>query len=97
MMTFTIAACLFAVVADAHTTSLLELKHSVGPIRQYGACRLTILQYFLRFSCCQNARVQQGHYGGVFAKPTDLLVVHGGSQVKELLLTQRTTERPNWP
>lgn len=49
---------------------------------------LAIISFYLRFACCQRVRIEQGRYGGLSPKPTDLLVVHGSHEVHSIFVEQ---------
>ena len=56
--------------------------------------RLSVIRFLLRFTCCCKIRVLQGFYGALSAKPTDLLIAHGGENLTEHLLRHRATPLP---
>lgn len=56
--------------------------------------RLAIMHYFLRFNSCRRVRVDQGRFGGLSMKPTDLLIVHGVDDPDGFFVARRTTQIP---
>ena len=55
---------------------------------------LPVIAFFLRFQCCKKIRIEQGRFGGLSPKPTDLLVVHGIDDVAGFFVQHRTTPLP---
>lgn len=72
------------------------LEHPAQPEEDHlpSIWRLAIMHYFLRFNSCRRVRVDQGRYGGLSMKPTDLLIVHGVDDPDGLFVAGRTTPIP---
>ena len=56
--------------------------------------KMPLVKFLLRFSNCHLLRVEQGRYGGLSIKPTDLLIVNGTGHDYEHFVSMRTTELP---
>ena len=56
--------------------------------------KMPLVKLLLRFTNCHLLRVEQGRYGGLSSKPTDLLIVNGTGNDHEHFVSMRTTELP---
>ena len=56
--------------------------------------RLPVIQFFLKFTTVFKIRVEQGRYGGLSPKPTDLLLANPCQDFRRLFLEGRTTPLP---
>lgn len=91
---FGVALRLFLVSIQSGSTAIIE--HPAEPTDRPDMpliWRLDIAQLFLRFSCCQRLRIQQGCFGAPSAKPTNFLVTHAPLAAQQLR-TGKTTEVP---
>ena len=81
-----------AIVSGA--TAIVE--HPAEPADQSlpAIWHLDVMTFFLRFACCQKMRIEQGRFGGLSPKPTDLLIVHGLADTGGFFVENRTTPLP---
>ena len=81
-----------AIVSGA--TAIVE--HPAEPADQSlpAIWHLDVMTFFLRFACCQKIRIEQGRFGGLSPKPTDLLIVHGLADTGGFFVENRTTPLP---
>ena len=76
-------------------TAILEHPADLGDsLNAPSIWRLSVILYFLRFTCCEKVDLLQGHYGGLTPKPTTLLVAHGAEDSSHFLQQLRTTPLP---
>ena len=90
-----IALKLFWTAMVYGATAILEHPADLGDgLNAPSIWRLSVVLFFLRFTCCEKVDLLQGHYGGLTPKPTSLLVAHGAAHSSHFLQTLRTTPLP---